>query len=228
MAMNGLERITEKILAEARTEADRILSAADAEADRIRSDYAARADEIRASLSDAAQREGNDMIARAKAEASNRKRNRMLAERSRMVNETFESAMREIRGLQTEQYMELLVGLLTAAVMEQLDAERIGREIYQEETAPSIVYEVLFNVHEGDQIGGAVVEGARKKLAVRFDRDSVARLVLSEQRAPIDGGFILRVGEIEVNCSWSSIFSRLREELEIEVSRALFYYEKRT
>ena len=78
MSMNGLERITEKILAEAREEADRILSSAEAECARIREEYTARADEIRTRLSSEAERAGTDMIAQAKATAATQKRNALL------------------------------------------------------------------------------------------------------------------------------------------------------
>ena len=42
MAMNGLEKITDKILSEARANSDAILANAQAECDRIRVEYAAR------------------------------------------------------------------------------------------------------------------------------------------------------------------------------------------
>ena len=47
MSMTGLDKITDRILADARLEADRILSDAEAESARIRTDYARRADQIR-------------------------------------------------------------------------------------------------------------------------------------------------------------------------------------
>ena len=49
--MNGLDRITDRILAEAQERADRILADAEAERDRITADYTARAEQIRTTLS---------------------------------------------------------------------------------------------------------------------------------------------------------------------------------
>ena len=47
MSMNGLERIVQRILTEARTEADAIIAAAEAECKRISEDWATRAEKLR-------------------------------------------------------------------------------------------------------------------------------------------------------------------------------------
>ena len=78
MAMNGLDRITDKILAEAQERADRILADAQAESEKITADYAARAEQIRSTLSEEAEREGMDRVTRAKSAAATGKRNLLL------------------------------------------------------------------------------------------------------------------------------------------------------
>ena len=45
--------------------------------------------------------------------------------------------------------------------------------------------------------------------------------------AAIDGGLILRYGDIESNCSLELLFAGLRRELEGEVSHALFAPKER-
>lgn len=221
MAMNGLERITYKILAEAKQEAQRIIAAAEAEAARIRADYTARADEIRTALSDEAQRQGNDMIARAKAEAANRRRDRMLAVRSRMVDESFDSTLASFRRLPVERRVPFLSGLLAAALLEELDTQNKRALLGDEDEALPACYEVLFSARDREAVGAAVLEDAKKKLASRIHADQLARLTLSEKTAAIDGGLILRVGSVEINCSLELLFAQLREELEGEVSHAL-------
>ena len=47
-------------------------------------------------------------------------------------------------------------------------------------------------------------------------------LVLADYVANIDGGVIIRYGDMEINCSLDMIFSRLRESLESEVNKILF------
>ena len=227
MSMNGLERITEKILAEAREEAARILSSAEAESARIREEYTARADEIRARLSAEAERTGTDMIAEAKATAATKKRNLLLETQSRMIDEVFELALAQVSGQEGEKYVEILAGLLSAAVLEQVEAEEISRTLYGEEDAMAPdSYEILLSARDREPYGEAVLAAVRKKLTARVEKEKLDKLVLSKQTLSANGGLVLRCGNIEANCSLSLLFAQLREELEAEVSHALFVTER--
>ncbi|MBQ7346791.1 MAG: V-type ATP synthase subunit E [Clostridia bacterium] len=223
MSMNGLDRITEKILAEARDEAAGILAAAEAECERITADYAARADAIRERLNAEAEREATDLIARAKSTAATQKRNTMLMAQSELLDEVFEGALTGIRNLDTEKYTETLIGLLCAALIEQDTAEKTSRTLYGEEDAMApAAYEVLLNQRDRDRCGQVLIAGAKQKLGGKLPSEMLEKLTLSDKTAAIDGGLILRCGSIESNCSLRLLFAQLREELETEVSRALF------
>lgn len=222
MAMNGLERITDRILAEANEEADRVIAEAEAEAAKIRAEFEARADAIRVRLSDEAEREGQAMISRAKASAQNQKRDRMLAAESALVDEAFEGAKAAIRSLSTEKYTAMLAGLLSAALLEQSATEDENRLLYgEEELTVADRYEVLMNAQDRDRVGADVIALAVNRLTGKISPERLEKLVLAPQAVAIDGGLILRVGEIESNCSLSLLMKQLREELEGEVSRAL-------
>ena len=60
------------------------------------------------------------------------------------------------------------------------------------------------------------------KLSAKVDSAKLEKLTLSSKTAAIDGGVILRSGDVETNCSLALIFSELRERLESEVGRVLF------
>ena len=47
-------------------------------------------------------------------------------------------------------------------------------------------------------------------------------LTLSEETRPIQGGFILVDGDVEVNCAFETLVRLQREKLEKEVADALF------
>ena len=83
-------------------------------------------------------------------------------------------------------------------------------------------YEVLFNQRDRDRCGKAVIEGTQKHLASKVSPEKLAHLQLSSQTANIDGGLVLRCGNVESNCSLSILFAQLRESLEAEVARTLF------
>ena len=45
---------------------------------------------------------------------------------------------------------------------------------------------------------------------------------LSNDCANIDGGLVVRVGSVEINCSIETIVERLRPQLEVKVAKILF------
>ena len=223
MAMNGLEKITDKILAEAGAESQKILAEAEEECARIKATYAEKAQAIRLRVADEAEREGIDLVSRSKNGAATQKRNALLRVRGELVDETFDMTLMTLKSQSGEKYTEMLTGLLCAAFLEQMEAEITGRTLYGEEDAIAPErYEVLFNSSDRDRYGAAVLAGARLKLAAKVDAEKLEMLTLSDQTVNIDGGLILRCGEVESNCSLSLLFADLRRELEAEVSRALF------
>ena len=110
MAMNGLDKITDRILSAAKEEADGILAAAQAECNRISSGYATRAAQIKSELSDKAEREGTDIVARARSAAANQKRNLLLQTKSELVDDAFDTTLESILAMNDEKYTTLLVG----------------------------------------------------------------------------------------------------------------------
>jgi V/A-type H+-transporting ATPase subunit E len=228
MAVTGLEKITDKILAEARAEADRILAEAHAEADRIRADYQARADEIKNRISADASRDGIDLVTRAKSASANRKRNQLLQTQSRLLDETFRQALDTVRAKDDAAYTEMLTGLLLAALSEQARAEVESRELYGDEDMPvAEQYDVLLSARDRERVGKTLIEGAKKAAGGKLPAEMLEKLRLADDAANIDGGLILRCGSIEANCSLALLFAQLREELEAEVCHVLFDGDRR-
>ena len=223
MSIKGLEKITEKIRADAEAEVARIYAEADARC----ADIAARAEE-RAKLRqeemrEVIEREATAHITRAKSSAAMQKRNRLLETQSALVDGVFEGALVAMKSLPTDAYTALLAGILSASFLEQLESEREARELYGDEAveAPA-AYEVILNQNDRTRCGDALLTAVRQRLAGKAPKEKLALLVLSPKCAPIDGGVILRCGDVEANGSFALLFAQLREELETEVSRALF------
>jgi V/A-type H+-transporting ATPase subunit E len=223
MAINGLNKITDKILSEAQAKADKILADAEAECDRINAEYAERAEKIRTDISSEAQKGGMEYVARIRSTAATSKRNLLLQTKSDLIDGVFASVLEQTRTLELDKYNEILVGLLSAALLEQIESEEISRNLYGEEEALAPeCYEVIFNQRDRDRSGKTVVEGVQKHLFGKVAPEKLARLTLSSQSANIDGGLILRCGSVESNCSLSILFAQLREGLESEIARTLF------
>ena len=228
MSMTGLDKIVGRILDDARSEADRILNDAEQECAKLKGEYEARAEQIRETLSNEAERDALDMISRAKSSAATQKRNYILQKKSDLVDEVFADAMDSVKRLSAEKYTTLMIGLLSACFLGQLESEKTCLDLYgEEETAEVEAYEVIMNPRDRDRCGEAVVAGVRKKLSDKAAEQKLAKLTLAKTTVPLDGGFILRCGSVETNCTLSLLFSQLRTELETEVGQALFVPPKR-
>lgn len=223
MAVNGINRITDKILADAQARADQILADARTECEAIQADYNARAQQIRDRLSEEAQEKGTDMIARAKASAAMKKRNILQAQESQLIDGVFDSAKEWVLGLPKEKYVDLLAGLLSAALIEQADTEAQNLATYGEEGEPIGQFEVLMNKKDRESCGKEVLESVKRRYAnsTRLPAGRTDKLVLSKNTLNIDGGVVLRYGDVESNCSFEMLFGQLHRELESEVARAL-------
>ena len=55
-----------------------------------------------------------------------------------------------------------------------------------------------------------------------FNKKHKAKLVISDENISTRGGFILRKGRVDTNCSWEMLLDSLRIELEAEVVKRLF------
>jgi len=220
--MTGLSKITDKILAEAREDASGKLAEADARCEEIAREYAARAEEIRKTLNEEARREAAEIVSRAKSGEAMVRRNVLLEAKSARIDEAFALAHQAILSLPEERYEELLIRLLVSVMKGQAEHEKESRELYGEEDAPVIDgYEVILNEKDRERLGEKLIGGFRKRMDGEYSA-LAEQVTLSRTVAPIDGGLIVRCGQIEINCSLRALFDEIRPRMEGKVSRKLF------
>lgn len=193
--MNGIEKITARIEAEAQAEIDRILANAKEEAARITADYRARIDAEAADLAAknekaAAEREER-LISMAQMEA----RKAQLSAKQEMVGKTYIRALEKLCEMQPEKYVEVLAALL-------VQASSSGKE------------EAVFSPADRERVGKAAVEKANQA--------SGKQLRLSQETRPIQGGFILRDQNVEVNCTFETLVRLQKAETAGAVADMLF------
>ncbi len=224
MATNGINRITDKILADAQAKADKILADAQAECDAIKADYEARAEKIRERLAEETRTVAMDTVNRTKAGTAMKRRNVLQVQESLLIDGVFDGAKEWVLGLSKEKYTELLAGLLSAALLEQADTEAKNAELYGEESDDVEVFEVLMNKHDRDNCGADVIKAVQKKYANsgKLPQGRTEKLTLSKNTPNISGGLILRYGDVEANCSFEMLFDQLHRELEADVAHVLF------
>ena len=194
--MNGIEKLTQQIAADAQVEIDAILAEAKEKADAITADYAQRAEKAAAErlakgTEAAAQREER-LIAMADME----RRKDLLAAKQEMVGKAFDKALEQLCNLPDEECVAILTKLAVAA-------SASGKE------------QLIFSQKDRERVGKAVVLAANEAL-----KDG--NLTLSEQTRNMAGGFILSDGAIEVNCTFETLVRLQRGEMAGEVANVLF------
>ncbi|MBE6599999.1 MAG: hypothetical protein E7640_02170 [Ruminococcaceae bacterium] len=220
--MKGVDKITAKIISDAENDARLKLEATAAECEKMRADYAKRAKARREEMLAEAEREAEERVKRAKAAAAVEKRNAILAARCEAVEMAFDAALAEARADEGK-YRDLLVKLTENAIENQVNAEaRELRDYGDEELTVYDTFELIMNKEDRAVHGQAVVDGVRRASIGRLDQSVTEKLKLSEKTANINGGVIIKYGEMEINCSLSMIFANLRSELESEVYELLF------
>lgn len=194
--MNGIEKLTQQITADAQVEIDAILAEAKEKADAITADYAQRAEKAAAErlakgTEAAAQREER-LIAMADME----RRKDLLAAKQDMVGKAFDKALEQLCNLSDAEYVAMLTKLAVAA-------SNSGKE------------QLIFSQKDRTRVGKDVVIAANEAL-------NDGHLTLSEQTRPMRGGFILSDGAIEVNCTFETLVRLQRGEIAGEVANVLF------
>ncbi|MDR1439363.1 MAG: hypothetical protein LBJ10_04940 [Clostridiales bacterium] len=197
--MAGADKIKEKILADARRQAD-------GNADAARRD----AEIIVHKARDEARRRGEGLLAKADKEAAARERRLVsvaelegrkakLATKQGLIDELFAKSIEKLNKLPDAQYERLLVGMIALSAA--------GDE------------EVILSPKDAGRVSAGFIGAANKALAAK---GKPAALVISKDSRDIDGGFVLRSGDVEVNNSFASIVKFQKDSLDALAVKMLF------
>jgi V/A-type H+-transporting ATPase subunit E len=192
--MNGLERITSRIEAEAKNEIDGILDAGKAETKRIVDSWRERIDAESRDLADKNEKAAAEREERLRSAAEMDARKTILAAKQEMVEQAYSLALDKLCKMPEGEKVKLLSELLVRA-------SSTGTE------------EALFA--EADRSVGA-------KAVEQANAASGKHLTVAKQTAPIRGGFILRDQNVEVNCSFETLVRLQKSETAGAVAKLLF------
>jgi V/A-type H+-transporting ATPase subunit E len=192
------EQVIEKILSDAKAEAEKIALEAreKAAAERAKLDeQLAEFKKQSAALAEkAAEDEKSHILAAARMEAAKE----YLAEKTRILDEVFKRVRERLGQLPDNEYRDLMARLMREAVETGEEEVIVGRN------------ETRIDQTLVDAVNGRL-EGDRK-------RD----LRLADERIDLTAGFILRRGKIKVNVSIGVLLQQARNDLEIELAQGLF------
>ena len=190
--------VVEKILSQARVEAEKILTEARGKASKQESKFASELDEYRQQTKTLADAAAADRKMRMLAAARMEIRKELTAAKNAVLDEVFTSAAKQVKSLSDQEYREFITSLMVKAA-------ETGDE------------EVVVGKDE-KRIDDSLIKSVNGKLASGLKGD----LRLADDRADIDGGFILRRGSIRMNVSLDVLLAQVREQMEIELAAEIF------
>ena len=212
--MNGIENITAKIRRDAQAYAERTLANAKERADEILDTYRRQAEAIYAEERAKGAREQAGVAERAVSSAEVLERNILLDARNALLQQAFTEAEAQLHALSAEEYTVFLKSCLGAAI-DTLNAPEEDGFGYEPENPD--LYRLSLNSRDSAQYGQALLSAVEKQVVARG-----CRITLTEEDDSIDGGFILKRGEAEVNCTLALLLKNARRDLEAEAYRVLF------
>lgn len=197
--MNGIEKITARITAEADEAAAAVIAEAEKTAGEIRAAYQKKADEAY----EARMNEGNTEV-RLRAERVERaaklqSRKDTLALKQSILEHAYDRAKEKLLALPQKEYTAFLAAQAGHAAV-------TGQE-------------TLILNSQDRSMGEEIVRGANAILA---KRGLPAGLTLSDESGDFSGGLKLREGSVEVNCTVDTLLALSRNSLDAEIAAILF------
>jgi V/A-type H+-transporting ATPase subunit E len=194
------EKIIEKILNDARAEAQRVLESAQAQAAQIHEQAEREAQRQRELIVAQARQEAHSRRRAHLAAATAAARNAVLAAKRALIERAFKQAAERIAAMPAGEYKSWLLRLI-------VHAAETGDE------------EVILSPADRQILGEAFIREANAQLAQHGKRGA---LRLSPETRDIGRGFVLKGKGSEMNVTVATLLRRAQDELEIEVAQMLF------
>lgn len=201
--MNGIEKITQRIAADADRDARAILDEAKAQAEEITARAQAEADAAAAQALEKGRQRAQERRSRLISAAEMEGRQQYLAAKQEMLDRAYTLALDRLCSLPEQSYIDLLASLTAQAAVtgrEQLILSRTDRARY-----------------------GVKVATRANQILTRDGR--TAELKLSQESRDFRGGLVLSDGDVEINCTFDTLVRLARTTAAGEVSQLLFANE---
>lgn len=198
--MNGINKITDRIMAEAQEEIAALRTETQGKCREIREDFDKQAqDEYWRILKDGA-KDGELQAKRLSGAAVLESKKAILSMKQEAVTKVLDEAVVRICNLPEAEYTAFLAKLAGEAAF-------TGTE------------EVIFNARDKAGCAKAVIKGANEILK---KRGLTAKLTVSDITGDFKGGLMVKQGDIEVNCCVETLVEMNRDKLASQIAEILF------
>lgn len=192
----ALEDIVKKIKEKVLQEVEEIKQQADREREEIIKKAEEEADKVKGQILEKAREERENERQRRLMRTRSEERKKTLALKRELIAKVFRRAKEELDNLSGEEYLKWSERLL----LSNIDS---GKE------------EILVSPRDKDLMERILVEGWGEDLNIK-------EIKFLPQLNQKERGFIVRKEGVQIDYTFSSLFSSLEDELEIEVARILF------
>lgn len=196
--MSGLDNIIKEIQASAKVEADAILQEADQYCEAYMAEVKEKVQKEVEQFQKKAEAKRTLYEEKTKSSAQFRERNAILKAKQQSIDTVIKAAQEKITNLPKEEYFEFLIKLFEKNVQAQ----------------NGIMY-----LSEKDK--DAMPMDFKEKIE-KMAGENGGQIMISSDRANVNGGFILAYGEIEENCQIKALFDANIDRLKDIASRHLF------
>ena len=227
--MNGIEKITAKIAADAEADVKKLQAETEQKIDALRAQTAAQAAQEKQAILARGEKAAAERLERLESAAQMEQRKLALAAKQEVVGEAFEMAVEKLCNLPDKELIALLTELAVEAsttgrealIFSVKDRARIGKQVVMAANdilAKNVAPELPGAITES-RVGGLVGKVVNTTAAVVT---GTGQMTLSEQTRPMRGGFIMADDNVEVNCTFETLVRLQREQLERDVANVLF------
>lgn len=193
--MSGIDKIIQEIENNTAQSCDSVLAQARQKADAIIADAQKQADQIVADGKDRTAAHVADIKKRGDSAAELEEKRVMLYTKQQIINTMLQEGLATAKSLPKDEYFALIKSMVAKYSMEDDGV-------------------IFFGENDKDRLPADFLK--------ELNQSAKGSMVLSDQSAPIDAGFILKYGGIEQNCSFDAIFAGEAENLSDKAGRLLF------
>lgn len=190
--MAEIEKITDCIIQNAKSDAQKISENAQQEYDKVMAKAKADAQKASSEIIAKAKLEAEQIESMAASSAAQKRLRNILDLKNKAINETINNAKNLIYNMSNDDYMRFII-----------------KNIKKYATGEA----------------GVIAMNGKDKRRLSEDAEAVISenaLTLDSADAPIEGGFVLKYGQIEINCSVDAVFQDKNEQFTDYISRNLF------
>lgn len=197
--MTGLEKILKVIEDDANAHAGEIIAKAQNEADEIIKAAKQEADKKCSEITAKSDADLQAVLSRSESAAALQEKKKILDAKQQIISNVITKARATLAGLSDSEYIDIILKM-------------VKKYAHNKEGI------ILFSQTDKKRLPADI----SNKLSAALAGKPGAVLVVSEAVATIDGGFVLKYGDIEENCSFDALISAAKEELSDQVNAILF------